>query len=142
MSSFDFIDKALDISRREDPPVEKKKELTVPKTNKELEELKDKHRKEDYIKTRENTLTLLDNMIDVIEGAATEIKAAPSARFFETFALLAKTFYDINKDFQETSLGKVSSDESDPEEKKPSTMNNFIFNGTSENLLDALKRGV
>lgn len=128
--AFEQISTALDIA------VAEKKDKPLKK----IEDKLDENFAKDYDTVRQNVLNLMETMADVIDESSTEIKAAPSARFLESFSLLAKTYFDINKDF--LNLSKKDKVDDEKEKEDGTTVNAVIFNGTSNSLLDTIKKNL
>lgn len=123
---------------------ERPKKVTslVPATPNDFTEMVVANKREDYTVARDNIRNLIAEVELVVSDAVDEVRSNPSARMFETFALLVKTYADLNKD-----LLSVSGQQKD--EQKPSSptdpkspVNNIVFVGTSDALIDQIKTHV
>lgn len=95
------------------------------------------HRKSDYGTVRDNFLNLLQEMDLVVDSAIDEVRSNPSARMIEAFSALVKTYSEINKDLLSVS-DKPEISEKSSQDQKP--VNNNIFIGTSDNLIDLIRK--
>lgn len=111
---------------------------TVPETYDEFTNQLIKNKQADYTCVRDNLLNLINDFQQVVEVAVEETRANPSARLIEAFSSLTKTYADINKD-----LLSVSEIKNDLSEKKDNTVvNNAIFVGTSDSLIEQIRRNI
>ncbi len=94
------------------------------------------NKKIDYIKVRDNLHNIIDEVSLVVNDAVEEVRSSPSARLYETFALLVKTYAELNKD-----LLTINTIEPHNHNTSPTTAvnNNVMFVGTSDNLIDTIK---
>lgn len=113
----------------------------VPATYDEFTQQLVHHRKTDYVTVRDNLLNLLQDMECVVSTVVDEVRSNPSARMVESFSTLVKTFAEINKDL--LSLTEKTSDTKTPSrsatEPDQSPVNNVIFIGTSDSLIDQIR---
>ena len=64
--------------------------------SKELIEQAERDKRENYVLVRDNLTELVENVRNVVLDAVTEVRTNPSARMYETFSLLAKTYAELN----------------------------------------------
>lgn len=114
----------------------------VPATMDDLTKQMVENRKRDYVSARDNILNLLQDMGQVVAGAVEQVLTTPSARMIEVFGSLAKTYADINKDL--IALTEVPASGKTPSETDPQTspVNNVIFVGTSDSLIDQIRKNL
>lgn len=99
------------------------------------------NRVKDYTKIRDNLINIIDETELVVEAAADEVKTNPSARMFETYAALIKTYADINKDLLEIS-GGIKSASKPKEQPGNGNVNNLVFVGSSDSLIDTIRSAI
>lgn len=120
---------------------ERPKKVTslVPATSDDFTAMVVANKKEDYVAARDNIRNLIAEVELVVSDAVDEVRSNPSARMYETFALLVKTYADLNKDLIEVSgPQKDSSNQTnDPTTRNP--VNNVVFVGTSDSLIEQIK---
>lgn len=107
----------------------------VPATYDDFTKQMIEHRKSDYGTVRDNFLNLLQEMDLVVDSAIDEVRSNPSARMIEAFSALVKTYSEINKD-----LLSVSDKPEISEKPNQNPVNNNIFIGTSDNLIDLIRK--
>lgn len=116
----------------------------VPATYDEFTKQLVENRKNDYGTVRDNLINLLKNIENVVDTAIDEVRSNPSARMFESFSSLVKTFSEINKDLislsDKNAEPKESGTRSNDLEQKP--LNNVIFIGTSDSLIDQIRENI
>ena len=114
----------------------------VPATYDEFTKRLVEDRKNDYSTVRDNLLNLLKDMECVVETAIDEVRSNPSARMIESFSTLVKTFSEVNKDLlslTDKSTDTKASPSSRPNETDNNPVNNVIFIGTSDSLIDQIR---
>jgi hypothetical protein len=138
----DKISEAFGIESKEiiRPP---KKVNQVPATQDDFTAMVVANKKEDYVDARDNIRNLISEVELVVGDAVDEVRSNPSPRMFETFALLVRTYADLNKDLIDIS-GKQSNGTNKPDgidspEKENSHINNVVFVGTSDSLIDQIR---
>jgi hypothetical protein len=134
----DTIAEALGVESREIIRPDKVRSL-VPANQDEFTRQLVENRRSDYTTVRDNIHNLIAEVELVVSDAVVEVRSNPSARLYETFALLVRTYADLNKDLIATSGPPPS--EKDPVSEQSSPVNNVVFVGTSDNLIDHI-RGV
>ena len=107
----------------------------------EFEKQKSENRREDYCQVRANLQSAIEETMLVLGDAASECSSNPSARQFEVFANLVKTYADINKDLldihgEEAKAAKSVQDN----EGQPGQVNNVLFAGNSDDLVDLIRK--
>lgn len=116
----------------------------IPATYDEFTKQMVEHRKADYGTVRDNLINLLKDIGTVVDTAVDEVRASPSARMIESFSTLVKTFAEINKDLlsltDKNAEPRASVGNSNETEKSP--VNNVIFIGTSDSLIDQIRTHV
>lgn len=116
----------------------------VPATYDEFTAQMIEHRKQDYIKVRDNFLNLLSDISCVVDTAIDAVRSEPSARMMESFSSLVKTFAEINKDLlsltDKNAESKPVINPMDNQDTKP--VNNVIFIGTSDSLIDQIRSNI
>lgn len=116
----------------------------VPATYDEFTKQLVEHRKNDYGTVRDNLINLLKDMECVVDTVIDEVRSNPSARMIESFSTLVKTFSEVNKDLlsltEKSGEPKTASNHSNDTENKP--VNNVIFIGTSDSLIDRIRETV
>ena len=101
------------------------------------------NKRKDYTIARDNLLNLLQDMSIVVDKAVESVVSDPSARMFESFSTLVRTFSDVNKDLlslnadEKEEVNKQASESSSDDDRKQT--NNIIFVGTSDTLIDRIK---
>lgn len=133
-----MIDKIAETLNTRPTELEKaqKQRSLVPSDEESFELVVSENRVKDYTKVRDNLINIIDETELVVEAAAGEVKLNPSARMFETFATLIKTYAEINKDLLSIS-GEVKS--SRTKESGSNPVNNLVFVGTSDSLIDTIR---
>lgn len=116
----------------------------VPATYDEFTKQMVEHRKADYGTVRDNLINLLRDMSCVVDTVVDEVRSNPSARMVESFSALVKTFADVNKDLLSLTdkNGEPKMSSASPHETEKSPMNNIIFIGTSDSLIDQIRANV
>ena len=114
----------------------------IPATYDESTKQMVEHRKLDYGTVRDNLINLLKDIGTVVDTAVDEVRASPSARMIESFSTLVKTFAEVNKDLLSLTEKNVDTkvspiNRSNEAEQNP--VNNVIFIGTSESLVDQIR---
>lgn len=114
----------------------------VPATYDEFTKQMVEHRKADYGTVRDNLINLLRDMSCVVDTVVDEVRASPSARMIESFSTLVKTFAEVNKDLLSLTEKNVDTkvspiNRSNESEQNP--VNNVIFIGTSDSLIDQIR---
>lgn len=116
----------------------------VPSSQDALTKQMIENRCQDYTTARDNIINLLQDVGQVINGAIDQVLTTPTARMLEVFGNLAKTYTDINKD-----LISLSEYQAPPKghnilenEENPNPINNVIFVGTSDSLIDQIRRNI
>lgn len=113
----------------------------VPATYDEFTQQLITHRKTDYIAVRDNLINLLKDMENVVDTVIDEVRSNPSARMVESFSTLVKTFSEVNKDLLSLTDNKTDSKQTikNTSENDQNPVNNVIFIGTSDSLIDTIK---
>lgn len=116
----------------------------VPATYDEFTKQMVEHRKADYGAVRDNLINLLKDMERVVDTVIDEVRSNPSARMIESFSTLVKTFADVNKDLLSLTdkNGEPKMSSASPHETEKSPMNNIVFIGTSDSLIDQIRANV
>lgn len=116
----------------------------VPRDEESFDMVVSDNKIKDYTKVRDNLINIIDETELVVEAAADEVKTNPSARMFETFATLIRTYADINKDLLEISGGVRSSKNQGTKDSGQTgqPVNNLVFVGTSDSLIDTIRNTV
>lgn len=114
----------------------------VPATYDEFTKQMVEHRKLDYGTVRDNLINLLRDMSCVVDTVVDEVRASPSAKMIESFSTLVKTFAEVNKDLLSLTEKNVDTkvspiNRSNESEQNP--VNNVIFIGTSDSLIDQIR---
>lgn len=110
----------------------------VPQTQDHFNEMVEKNKKEDYTLVRDNLVNMIREVELVVSDSVEEVRSnPPNARIYESFAMLVRTFADLNKDLM--SLHKDQTTQKTPQEQQPVVNNNAIFVGTNEDLIDTIK---
>lgn len=135
---IDKIAETLNARSTELERVEKQCSL-VPKDDEEFELVVSDNKIKDYTKVRDNLINIIDETELVVEAAADEVKTNPSARMFETYATLIRTYADINKDLLEISGGVKSTSKPKEQPNNPGNVNNLVFVGSSDSLIDTIR---
>ena len=127
----------------EETPLERPEKIVsqVPATLDEFTKQLIENKKKDYTQARDNIVNLLNDFQAVIDVAIEEARAAPSARIIEAFSNLAQTYASINKDLIAISDVKEEKARSEPLDT-PSPVNNVVFVGTSDNLIDQIRKTI
>lgn len=111
----------------------------VPATPDDFTSMVVKNKREDYVAARDNIRNLIAEVEMVVSDAVDEVRSNPSARMYETFALLVKTYADLNKDLIEISGPQKSAPAQPDEPTQRSPVNNVVFVGTSDALVEQIK---
>lgn len=126
----------------ENPLIERPKRIVTPiaDTYDDFTKQMIEHRKSDYGTVRDNIINLLNDMSLVVDSAVDTVRSEPTARNMESFATLVKTFADINKDLMTlTEKTESKSNPSNPTGPENAPINNVIFVGTSDSLIDQIR---
>lgn len=121
--------------------IERPKKVTslVPSTPDDFTAMVIANKKEDYVAARDNIRNLIAEVELVVSDAVDEVRSNPSARMFETFSTLVKTYADLNKDLLTISGPQKDSPSQTNEPSQRSPVNNVVFVGTSDSLIDQIK---
>lgn len=111
----------------------------VPVTQDDFTAMVVKNKKEDYVAARDNIRNLIAEVEMVVSDAVDEMRSNPSARMYGTFALLVRTYADLNKDLIEVSGPQKDSPAQPNEANQRSPVNNVVFVGTSDSLIEQIK---
>lgn len=109
----------------------------VPSSKEDFALAVSENKKQDYVSVRDNIKNLIAEVEMVVSDVVDEVRARPSARLVETFSLLVKTFADLNKDLLEINV-KSTAEIGEPITTQ-TPVNNVVFVGTSESLIDQIK---
>lgn len=109
----------------------------VPSSKEDFALAISENKKQDYVSVRDNIKNLIAEVEMVVSDVVDEVRSRPNARLVETFSLLVKTFADLNKDLLEIN-GKSTAGIGEPIPSQ-TPVNNVVFVGTSESLIDRLK---
>lgn len=128
----------------ETPELERAPRITtpVPATYDEFTKQMVEHRKADYGTVRDNLLNVLKDMECVVDTAVDEVRSNPSPRMIESFSTLIKTFAEVNKDLlslTDKNTDSKAASTNRPSDSNDSPVNNVIFIGTSESLVDQIR---
>lgn len=118
----------------------KKYRNNVPATKDEFSKIVAENKKKDYISVRDNLANIIAEVEMVVGDAVEEVRTNPSARLYETFALLVKTYSELNKDLLAVSNDTGSSEKTETNQETRNPINNVVFVGTSESLVDQIKK--
>lgn len=136
----DVISEILGVEPREIIRPEKVTSL-VPKTLDEFTQMLVDNKKADYVRVRDNLTNVIAEVEMVVGDAVTEVRTNPSARMYETFSLLVRTFADLNKDL--IGLTTISLDKPNPDlgnqDSESNHITNAVFVGTSDDLIRNIK---
>lgn len=113
---------------------------TIPETQDEFTLTLIKNKLEDFTKVRDNIKNVISDVQDVITDAVMEVRTSPSARNYEAFCQLVQVFSNINHQLLKMYEPQSSSDKNQTLERKP--INNVIFVGTNEKLIDHIKSSI
>ena len=94
-------------------------------------------RRQNYVVVRENIDELIDNVRNVVLDAVAETRSNPSPRMLETFALLAKTYADLNMQLLDLP-SRITGGQGNGEQKV-SPVQNAIFIGSTESVVDLIR---
>ena len=127
----------------EETPLERPEKIVsqVPATLDEFTKQLIENKKKDYTQARDNIVNLLNDFQSVVDVAIEEARSNPSARIIEAFSNLAQIYASINKDLiaisdvKEERTRSESVDTSNP-------INNVVFVGTSDNLIDQIRKTI
>jgi hypothetical protein len=137
-----MTDKIADSLGVEPKLFERPKKMTslVPAAPSDFTAMVVANKKEDYVAARDNIRNLIAEVEMVVSDAVDEVRSNPSARMYETFALLVKTYADLNKDLIAVSGPQKEGELSQPNEPNArSPVNNVVFVGTSDALIDQIR---
>lgn len=140
----DMISQSLGIETKEIKRPEKVTTL-VPTTQDAFTAMVVANKKDDYVNARDNIKNLIAEVELVVSDAVDEVRSSPSARMYETFALLVRTYADLQKDLIAIS-GPQKDGSSQPNHQNPNDpnaeaprVNNVVFVGTSDALIDQIR---
>lgn len=105
----------------------------------EFQEKVSEHQREDYTEVRNNLKNVISEVELVVSDSAMNIRAFPSARSLEAFALLIKAYGELNQQLLNTSKDASAQKELKDSNQTAQTINNIVFTGTSESLIDRLR---
>jgi len=137
----DSISEALNIpfsTNELEHKIEEKKTNIIPKTDEQFNEILLANRKNDYLIVRENLVDVINSTQEIVEEAVNEVKNNPSARMFETFAILIKTYSELNKDLISIN-GPITLPKNDVN-VNDKINNNIVFMGTNDDLIDQIRK--
>ena len=127
----------------EETPLERPERIVsqVPATLDEFTKQLVENKKKDYTQARDNIVNLLRDFQSVVDVAIEEARSNPSARIIEAFSNLAQTYASINKDL--IAISDVKEEKARSESlDTPSPVNNVVFVGTSDNLIDQIRKTI
>jgi hypothetical protein len=134
----DMIAETLGVEPREiDRPMKVK--TLVPKTPDEFTQKCMNDRIEDFTDVRDNIRNLIAEVEMVIQDAVVDVRTEPSARKYEAFCQLVQVYANANNQLlkMHDPLARSSGGNSDDPNK--AAVNNIVFVGTSDGLLDQIK---
>lgn len=134
----DKIAESLDV---EPKLFERPKKVTslVPSSPDDFTAMVVSNKRADYVSARDNIKNLIAEVEMVVSDAVDEVRSNPSARMYETFALLIKTYADLNKDLIAVSGPQKDAPNQPPAPHTQTPVNNVVFVGTSDALIDQIK---
>lgn len=145
---MDYIADALNTNPIQLPlkEIETEKSLFTIKAE-EFEKQVQENQITDYTTVRDNLTDIIETTKTVVENAAKEASTNPSARAFESFAALIKTYAELNTTLLEISGNtKKSTDSKSKSSQAPgqsnNPVNNLVFVGTSDNLIDTIRSAI
>ena len=127
----------------EETPLERPERIVsqVPATLDEFTKQLVENKKKDYTQARDNIVNLLRDFQSVVDVAIEEARSNPSARIIEAFSNLAQIYASINKDLIAISDVKEERTRSESVDTS-SPINNDVFVGTSDNLIDQIRKTI
>jgi len=129
----------VEIEKTEKTP---KQVSSVPATYDEFTKQLIEHRQKDYGTVRDNLHNLLKDMVNVVDDVMDEVKSNPSARMIESFSTLVKTFSEINKDLLSLTDKSSETNKVSTQVNEDSKVNNVIFVGTSDSLIEQIRKNI
>lgn len=114
----------------------------VPATLDDFTKKVAENKKTDYISARDNVINLLQDMEQIIKRSVEETIANPSARMIESFSTLVKTFSEINKDLLSLTDKSSETNKVSTQVNEDSKVNNVIFVGTSDSLIEQIRKNI
>ena len=128
----------------DETPLERPERIVsqVPATLDEFTKQLIENKKKDYTQARDNIVNLLRDFQLVVDVAIEEARSNPSARVIEAFSNLAQTYASINKDLIAISDVKEERARNESQSETTSPINNVVFVGTSDSLIDQIRKTV
>lgn len=110
----------------------------VPKDDETFIEQLTVDKKIDYVFVRDNMKNLIAEVDMVINDAVQEVRSNPTPRMYEAFCQLVQVYSNANNQLlkMHTPNEQKPNKESQPDQK----VNNLVFVGTSDSLIDQIKR--
>jgi hypothetical protein len=94
---------------------------------------------EDFTDVRDNIRNLIAEVEMVIGDAVIDVRTDPSARKYEAFCQLIQVYANANQQLLKMHEPLQKSNIGDSENHNPPSVNNVVFVGTSDGLLDQIK---
>lgn len=116
-----------------------KKKTSSPKNVQDFTIILEKNKFDDYTKIRDNISHLLNLVEGVLDETVIEARSNISPRIVEALCQLVNVYLQANDKMLDITKDLEKKDVSPDEQNGIGTINNVIFSGTRESLLDFIK---